>query len=73
MRDAARYQGQPFAFFPDTDCDINSHFGPHNLIINLTFCGDWAGAVFDSDGCPGDCASAFFSLYRHPDAPVLIP
>ncbi|EJF56379.1 2 beta-glucanase [Dichomitus squalens LYAD-421 SS1] len=49
--------GQPFAYFPDTDCDINSHFGPQNLIINLTFCGDWAGAVFDSDNCPGDCAT----------------
>lgn len=31
-------QGTPSANFPDTDCDIASHFGPHNIIINLTFC-----------------------------------
>ncbi|RDX45720.1 laminarinase [Lentinus brumalis] len=49
--------GTPFAFFPSTSCDIDSHFGPHNIIINLTLCGDWAGAVFGADGCPGDCVS----------------
>ena len=53
-------QGEPFADFPNTDCDITEHFGAHNLIINLTFCGDWAGAVFSSDGCPGDCTSACY-------------
>jgi hypothetical protein len=31
-------QGTPSAFFPGTSCDIPSHFGPHNIIINLTFC-----------------------------------
>ncbi len=33
-------QGTPFAFFPSTSCDIDSHFGPHNIIINLTLCKD---------------------------------
>ncbi|TFY81316.1 hypothetical protein EWM64_g2693 [Hericium alpestre] len=47
--------GTPDAFFPNTDCDIASHFGPNNIIINLTFCGDWAGAVYGSQGCPGTC------------------
>ncbi|KAI0757797.1 laminarinase [Daedaleopsis nitida] len=47
----------PSAFFPNTSCDIDEHFGPHNLIINLTLCGDWAGAVYGADGCPGDCVS----------------
>ncbi|TFK94501.1 glycoside hydrolase family 16 protein [Polyporus arcularius HHB13444] len=49
--------GTPLAFFPSTSCDIDSHFGPHNIIINLTLCGDWAGAAFGADGCPGDCIS----------------
>ncbi|KAH8100225.1 putative laminarinase [Cristinia sonorae] len=51
--------GRPNAFFPNTDCDIGSHFGPNNVIINLTFCGDWAGipSIFNGAGCPGDCAT----------------
>ncbi|KAH8086636.1 putative laminarinase [Cristinia sonorae] len=35
--------GRPSAFFPNTQCDLKVHFGPNNVIINLTFCGDWAG------------------------------
>ena len=54
--------GTPFADFPSTSCDMASHFGPHNVVINLTFCGDWAGiaSIFNGDGCPGDCASAYY-------------
>jgi len=47
--------GTPTAFFPDTECDISSKFTDSNIIIDLTFCGDWAGAVFSASGCPGDC------------------
>ncbi|KAJ3485120.1 hypothetical protein NLI96_g5177 [Meripilus lineatus] len=47
--------GTPFAYFPDNSCDINDHFGWQNIIINLTLCGDWAGAVYSSQGCPGSC------------------
>ncbi|PRP74680.1 endo-1,3(4)-beta-glucanase [Planoprotostelium fungivorum] len=32
----------------------SSHFGPQNIIFDITFCGDWAGAVFASQ-CGGDC------------------
>lgn len=28
----------PSAYFPDSECDIASHFGEHQIIINLTFC-----------------------------------
>ncbi|KAI0759554.1 laminarinase [Trametes elegans] len=49
--------GTPYAYFPSQSCDISSHFGAHNIIINLTLCGDWAGAVYGQDGCPGDCVS----------------
>ncbi|KAL0949940.1 hypothetical protein HGRIS_009965 [Hohenbuehelia grisea] len=64
--------GTPVAFFPNTQCDLASHFQENNIIINLTFCGDWAGAVFASQGCPGTCedfvnnpanfANAFFDF-----------
>jgi len=47
--------GTPFANFPNTQCSISSKFGPNNIVINLTFCGDWAGAVFASQGCGSDC------------------
>ncbi|KAJ8591346.1 glycoside hydrolase family 16 protein [Rhizopogon salebrosus TDB-379] len=51
--------GTPAANFPNTDCDLESHFDANNIIINLTFCGDWAGnsAVYSSSGCPSDCVS----------------
>jgi len=47
--------GSPTANYPNTQCDINSKFGPANIIINLTFCGDWAGSVYPNSGCPGIC------------------
>ncbi|EKM60723.1 glycoside hydrolase family 16 protein [Phanerochaete carnosa HHB-10118-sp] len=64
--------GTPTAYFPNTDCDINSHFDANNIIINLTLCGDWAGqsSIFNGAGCPGDCVDyvnnnpgAFSSAY----------
>ncbi|ETW76293.1 glycoside hydrolase family 16 protein [Heterobasidion irregulare TC 32-1] len=62
--------GTPDAYFPNTSCDISSHFGPNNIIINLTFCGDWAGNVYASSGCPSTCVdyvnnnpSAFVNAY----------
>lgn len=47
--------GTPAAFFPNNSCNISQKFGPHNIVINLTFCGDWAGAVYGSSGCPSSC------------------
>ncbi|KAF5311079.1 hypothetical protein D9619_007882 [Psilocybe cf. subviscida] len=64
--------GTPRAYFPDTNCPIKSKFGPHNIVINLTFCGDWAGAssVYAASGCPSTCVnyvnsnpSAFTNAY----------
>ncbi|KAF9558460.1 glycoside hydrolase family 16 protein [Agrocybe pediades] len=48
--------GTPTAFFPNTSCDFSQHFKEHNIIINLTLCGDWAGQFFNQNGCPGQCA-----------------
>ncbi|EIN09353.1 glycoside hydrolase family 16 protein [Punctularia strigosozonata HHB-11173 SS5] len=62
--------GTPFAYFSGADCDIDSKFGPNQIIINLTFCGDWAGSAYGSSGCPGTCVdyvnnnpSAFQNAY----------
>ncbi|KAF9460039.1 laminarinase [Collybia nuda] len=62
--------GTPTAYFPNNSCPISSKFGAHNIIINLTFCGDWAGSVYGSSGCPSSCVdyvnnnpSAFSNAY----------
>ncbi|KAF7794195.1 hypothetical protein EIP86_005327 [Pleurotus ostreatoroseus] len=47
--------GTPVAFFPNTQCNLQQFFAAHNIIINLTLCGDWAGAVYGSSGCPSTC------------------
>ncbi|KAJ3509319.1 hypothetical protein NLJ89_g5285 [Agrocybe chaxingu] len=47
--------GVPAAYFPDTSCRIPNFFQEHNIIINLTLCGDWAGSVYGQSGCPSTC------------------
>ncbi|KKY18930.1 hypothetical protein UCRPC4_g04690 [Phaeomoniella chlamydospora] len=40
--------GTPMANFGSTDstaCNIDKNFAEHQLVIDLTFCGDWAGNV----------------------------
>jgi len=49
--------GKPYAYFAlGGDCPA-SHFHDHTMVINLTFCGDWAGNVFNAQ-CPnmGTCS-----------------
>ncbi|KAJ7710329.1 glycoside hydrolase family 16 protein [Mycena rosella] len=50
------FWGIPSTAFPNTSCDIGA-FVAHNIIINLTFCGAWAGdaSVYASSGCPSTC------------------
>jgi len=48
----------PIAFWSNTGCDVASHFRDHSLVIDTTLCGDWAGNVYGSSGCPGTCAQA---------------
>ncbi|KDQ07528.1 glycoside hydrolase family 16 protein [Botryobasidium botryosum FD-172 SS1] len=62
--------GTPVARFVNNQCDVKSKFGPHQIVINLTFCGDWAGAVYGQSGCPSNCVdyvdnnpSAFKNAY----------
>ncbi|KAF9002493.1 glycoside hydrolase family 16 protein [Cyathus striatus] len=75
--------GVPVANFPNTSCDFNEHFSEHNIIINLTLCGDWAGNTYSQSGCPSTCIDfvnnnpgafkeAYFdfesvNIYLHPD------
>ncbi|KAH8798684.1 endo-1,3(4)-beta-glucanase-like protein [Flagelloscypha sp. PMI_526] len=58
--------GTPQADFPSNPgCDLKSKFGPNNIIINLTLCGDWAGNTFNANGCSGTCVDL---VDNHPEA-----
>jgi hypothetical protein len=46
--------GSPQAFFPFSPNCPSGNFGNQSLVINLTFCGDWAGTSFNEQ-CTGDC------------------
>ncbi|KAH9475540.1 putative glycosidase C21B10.07 [Psilocybe cubensis] len=50
--------GPPVAYFPNDDCNpMSKYFEEHNIIINLTLCGDWAGGpAYEQAGCPSTCA-----------------
>jgi hypothetical protein len=44
------------ADFPNTDCDIGSHFKNQSIIANIDLCGSWAGqAKVFNENCPGLC------------------
>lgn len=43
--------GKPVARFQGS-CNIDDHFYDHAIVFDLTFCGSWAGATFQDDGCP---------------------
>jgi len=49
--------GVSSANFPNTNCDLATHFVENNILINLTLCGDWAGSssVYSASGCPSTC------------------
>ncbi|GJE98074.1 glycoside hydrolase family 16 protein [Phanerochaete sordida] len=50
--------GNPTANFPTQDsCAIGSHFSNHQLVIDTTLCGDWAGGAFQADGCGQSCSA----------------
>ncbi|KIM85960.1 glycoside hydrolase family 16 protein [Piloderma croceum F 1598] len=51
--------GTPSANFPNTDCNLATHFGANYVVINIDLCGTWAGnqTVYAASGCPSTCDS----------------
>lgn len=47
--------GVATADFPNTDCDMGSHFRNQSIIANIDLCGQYAGAVYAQSGCPSNC------------------
>ncbi|KAL2008411.1 hypothetical protein VTN00DRAFT_6605 [Thermoascus crustaceus] len=43
--------GPPMGNF-EGSCDIGNEFQEQKFIFDTTFCGDWAGGVYGSSGCP---------------------
>ncbi|KAE8356403.1 putative endo-1,3(4)-beta-glucanase [Aspergillus coremiiformis] len=43
--------GTPMAHLQGT-CDFHERFKSQKFIFDTTFCGDWAGGVFGTSGCP---------------------
>ncbi|KAG8758491.1 hypothetical protein FRC14_008116 [Serendipita sp. 396] len=41
----------PFARWSTNTCNVDQFFRDHITIFNTTFCGDWAGATWQSSGC----------------------
>ncbi|EMC95257.1 glycoside hydrolase family 16 protein [Baudoinia panamericana UAMH 10762] len=48
--------GTPVAQFQGA-CDIPSHFNSQQIVFDLTYCGDWAGAVWSTDAVCAPLAS----------------
>ncbi|KAF9484920.1 glycoside hydrolase family 16 protein [Pholiota conissans] len=48
--------GPPSAMLKNTQCDIPKFFANHQIVFDITFCGDWAGNSYATSGCPGTCA-----------------
>lgn len=49
---------EPMADFPNTHCDIDSHFANQSIIADIDFCGGWAASSYYYDtigSCPGTC------------------
>ena len=49
--------GAPAAsFLTGSGCNVAEAFHDHQIIFDITLCGDWAGATYSAQGCPGTCA-----------------
>lgn len=48
--------GTPIARFSGPNCDILKHFNAHNIVFDMTFCGDWAGKDWSTDATCGPLA-----------------
>ncbi|KAI1438822.1 concanavalin A-like lectin/glucanase domain-containing protein [Xylaria sp. CBS 124048] len=47
--------GEAAADFPDTACDVGAHFRNQSIIVDIDLCGQFAGALYPTSGCPGNC------------------
>ncbi|OJJ76633.1 hypothetical protein ASPBRDRAFT_115571, partial [Aspergillus brasiliensis CBS 101740] len=57
--------GTPMAHMQGS-CNFAEHFKAQQFIFDTTFCGDWAGGVYSTSGCPvSDSSSSFKSCVAY--------
>ncbi|GAA5953800.1 hypothetical protein JCM8115_004159 [Rhodotorula mucilaginosa] len=54
--------GLPVAHYPTSSCNVSEHFAPQHIVMTITACGDWAGQVTNSTGCPLTTESCYTSF-----------
>jgi hypothetical protein len=60
----------PDAYFPTSqNCDYSKHFNAHNIIFDLTLCGDWAGSesVWNASTCAAKASTCESFVDDNPD------
>jgi len=61
--------GTPVARYPSSDtCNFASHFDAHQIVFDLTFCGDWAGNAYAQSGCGADMNACNDFVNNNPSA-----
>ncbi|PSS22831.1 glycoside hydrolase family 16 protein [Amorphotheca resinae ATCC 22711] len=60
--------GMPMASFSGSGCDIDSHFGQHAIVFDITFCGQWAGNVWSSSPCASKAPTCNAYVAQNPAA-----
>jgi hypothetical protein len=65
--------GTPSGFWSADTCDISDNFYNHQMVIDTTICGNWAGgSAYASSGCPGTCTDMVANASNYVDAKWVI-
>lgn len=60
--------GLPSAKFSSQGCDIEKHFVDQRLVFTNTFCGQWAGAIWEEGSCAKKAATCEEYVRDNPEA-----
>lgn len=61
--------GKPNLFVDNSTCNIQRYFRDLQIVINLTFCGDWAGSVWQYDSsCQSKASTCSDFVANNPSA-----
>ncbi|KAG2157675.1 glycoside hydrolase family 16 protein [Suillus bovinus] len=65
--------GIPAGLWSLQTCDISTNFYEHQMVIDTTICGDWAGgSIYAQSGCPGTCSDMVANATNYVDAKWVI-
>lgn len=62
--------GEPTAYLKNDSCNLDKHFAPQKIILNIDFCGDAAGNAILWKECQRNTGVDFCAAYvkRNPEA-----